>query len=117
VSGASWSQQVLCEVIFVTHLLYCFFSFLLYVVIVAYSEVADMKNTTKERSCVSSAGAGHFIMEHLLPEEKWKEGGEGKYGHVSCHFLFIPYEVSSLFTLRLTWRSLDMWVNALLAME
>ncbi|KAI9346386.1 putative aminopeptidase NPEPL1 [Zopfochytrium polystomum] len=50
------------------------------------SEVADMKNTTKDRTDASSAGAGHFIAAHLTPEAKWRENGDGHWGHVDIAF-------------------------------
>lgn len=49
------------------------------------SEVADMKNSVKDRGNASSSAAGHFIEEHLVGE-KWKwnttEEVKGKWAHV-----------------------------------
>ncbi|KAI8846689.1 hypothetical protein BC829DRAFT_398002 [Chytridium lagenaria] len=50
------------------------------------SEVADMKNSVKERMDAGSSSAGLFIQAHMVPEEKWKEGGEGLWAHVDMAF-------------------------------
>ncbi|KAJ3204271.1 putative aminopeptidase npepl1 [Dinochytrium kinnereticum] len=54
--------------------------------IALFSEVADMKNSVKERADVGSSSAGLFIQAHMSPEEKWKEGGEGMWAHVDMAF-------------------------------
>lgn len=40
------------------------------------SEVADMKNSVKDRTNASSSGAGHFIEDHLCGD-KWAVGKTG----------------------------------------
>jgi probable aminopeptidase NPEPL1 len=50
------------------------------------SEIADMKNTGKERPNCGSSSAGLFINEHMSPEDKWKEGGSGLWAHVDMAF-------------------------------
>ncbi|KAJ3097796.1 putative aminopeptidase npepl1 [Phlyctochytrium planicorne] len=50
------------------------------------SEVADMKNSVRERADVGSSSAGLFVQAHMSPEEKWKEGGEGQWAHIDMAF-------------------------------
>jgi probable aminopeptidase NPEPL1 len=50
------------------------------------SEVADFKNSVKDRTNASSAGAGHFIEENLIGDKwSWKNGDRkdtGLYAHL-----------------------------------
>ncbi|KAJ3398739.1 leucyl aminopeptidase [Chytriomyces confervae] len=50
------------------------------------SEVADMKNSASNRSNAPSTGAGMFVWSHLSPEEKWVEGGEGRWAHIDMAY-------------------------------
>ncbi|KAJ3111995.1 putative aminopeptidase npepl1 [Phlyctochytrium bullatum] len=50
------------------------------------SDVADMKNSVKERADAGSSSGGLFVQAHMSPEEKWKEGGAGHWAHIDMAF-------------------------------
>lgn len=45
------------------------------------SQVADMKNSVKDRMNAQASAAGHFIESHLCGDA-WKQGGAGQWAHI-----------------------------------
>ncbi|KAI9208231.1 uncharacterized protein BJ171DRAFT_490715 [Polychytrium aggregatum] len=45
------------------------------------SEVADMKNSVKDRMNAQCSAAGHFVEQHLVGDH-WKEGARGRWAHI-----------------------------------
>ncbi|KAJ3111669.1 putative aminopeptidase npepl1 [Physocladia obscura] len=59
------------------------------------SKVADMINW--KETPASSSVAGMFVGAHLVPDEKWVEGGEGKWAHIDIAFPSVALDRGSGF--------------------